>query len=357
MNLTKLLRLGLVVAAVSVFMIACSSDDDGGDASEPTAAATEATGAAEPLEPDGGPTIKLGFSTWPGWLPWQVTEEMGFFEAAGVDVELVWFEGYLDSINAFAAGQLDGNSQTLSDTLLSVAAGSDQRIVLTNDNSTGNDQIIVDASIGSIQDLVGKEIGVEAGVVDHFLLALGLEEQGLSLDDVTIVNLETGAAASAFSAGQLDAVGVFAPFTTVALGRAGSKTLFTSADFPGSIPDHLAVSGALVEERPEAVQRIINAWYMTLDYINNNPAEAVAIMAERAGVSVEDYEEYDAGTTLFSVADAVAAYSPGEDFTHLDFAAREIAAFLLETGFVEGEIDLGKVLDPQFTIAYADEMS
>jgi NitT/TauT family transport system substrate-binding protein len=356
MRWSKLLRLGLAVAAISVLLVACGGDDDD-DAGSSSAPADEETEVTEALEPDGGPPIKLGFSTWPGWLPWQVTEEMGFFEAAGVEVELVWFEGYLDSINAFAAGQLDGNSQTLSDTLLSVAAGSDQRIVLTNDNSTGNDQIIVDAGIGSIPDLAGKEIGVEAGVVDHFLLALGLEREGLTLADVTIVNLETGAAASAFAAGQMDAVGVFAPFTTVALGRADSKTLFTSADFPGAIPDHLAVSGALVESRPEAVQRIINAWYMTLDYIRDNPAEAVAIMAERAGVSVEEYEEYDAGTTLFGVEDAVAAYTPGDDFSHLDFAAREIAAFLLETGFVEEEIDVTKVLDGTFTSAYADEMS
>jgi NitT/TauT family transport system substrate-binding protein len=356
MRLTKLLRSGLVVAAVSVLLVACGGDDDDDSASS-SAPADDDTAASEVLEPDGGPAIKLGFSTWPGWLPWQVTEEMGFFEDAGVDVELVWFEGYLDSINAFAAGQLDGNSQTLSDTLLSVAAGSDQRIVLTNDNSTGNDQIIADAGIGSIPDLAGKEIGVEAGVVDHFLLALGLEREGLTLDDVTIVNLETGAAASAFAAGQMDAVGVFAPFTTVAIGREGSKVLFTSADFPGSIPDHLAVSGALVESRPEAVQRIINAWYMTIDYIRANPAEAVAIMAKRAGVTVEEYADYDAGTTLFSVADAVEAYTPGDDFTHLDYAAKQIAAFLLETGFVEDEIDVARVLDGSFTAAYADEMS
>jgi NitT/TauT family transport system substrate-binding protein len=356
MRWTKLLKMGLAVAAVSFLLVACGGDDDDDSASS-SAPAEGDSAATEQLEPDGGPPIKLGFSTWPGWLPWQVTEEMGFFEEAGVDVELVWFEGYLDSINAFAAGQLDGNSQTLSDTLLSVAAGSDQRIVLTNDNSTGNDQIIVDASIGSIPDLAGKEIGIEAGVVDHFLLALGLEDEGLTLDDVTIVNLETGAAASAFAAGQMDAVGVFAPFTTVALGRADSKVLFTSADFPGSIPDHLAVSGELVETRPEAVQRIINAWYMTLAWMDENPAEAIEIMANRAGVTVEEYEEYDAGTTLFSAADAVAAYTPGDDFSHLDYAAREIASFLLETGFVEDEIDVTKVLDGSFTSAYADEMS
>ena len=354
MRWTKLLRLGLAAAAVSVLLVACGGDDD-----DDSAAATPSgdSPTTEALVPDGGPPIKLGFSTWPGWLPWQVTEEMGFFEKAGVDVELVWFEGYLDSINAFAAGQLDGNSQTLSDTLLSVAAGSDQRIVLTNDNSTGNDQIIADSSISSIQDLAGKDIGVEAGVVDHFLLAQGLQKEGLTLDDVNIVNLETGAAASAFAAGQMDAVGVFAPFTTVAIGREGSHVLFTSADFPGSIPDHLAVSGKLVETRPEAVQRIINAWYMTLDYIKEHPEEAIAIMAKRAGVSVDEYKDYDAGTTLFSAADAVEAFAPGDDFKHLDYAAKQIAAFLLDTGFVEDEIDVTKVLDGSFTKAYADGMS
>ena len=49
-----------------------------------------------------GAPIKLGFSAWPGWFPWQVAEEAGIFKQAGVNVELVWFEGYLDSINALA---------------------------------------------------------------------------------------------------------------------------------------------------------------------------------------------------------------------------------------------------------------
>ena len=60
---------------------------------------------------------------------------------------------------------------------------------------------------------------------------------GLSEDDVTVVPLETGAAAAAFATGQMDGVGVFAPFTTQALQREGSHVLFTSADFPGAIPD------------------------------------------------------------------------------------------------------------------------
>lgn len=168
-----------------------------------------------------------------GWFPWQIAAEKGLFEANGVDVNLTWFDGYLDSINAFAAGQLDANTQTLNDTISSVAAGSEQVIVLVNDNSTGNDQIIVSEGINSIEDLQGKTIAIEEGTVDHFLLLLALQEAGLGPDDVIIKPLETGAAAAAFVAGQVDAVGAFAPFTTQALEREGSKILISSADFPG----------------------------------------------------------------------------------------------------------------------------
>lgn len=183
-----------------------------------------------------GAPIKLGFSAWPGWFPWQVAKDAGIFKEAGVNVELVWFEGYLDSINALAGGKLDANSQTLNDTIGSVAAGADQVIVLVNDNSTGNDQIIATREIRTVADLKGKKVGIEAGVVDHFLLLLGLKAAGMSEKDVTIVNLETGAAAAAFASGQLDAVGVFAPFTTQALKREGSHSLVQLEGLPGRDP-------------------------------------------------------------------------------------------------------------------------
>ncbi len=296
--------------------------------------------------------IKLGFSAWPGWFPWQVAEEAGIFKEAGVNVELVWFEGYLDSINALAGGQLDANSQTLNDTIGSVAAGSDQVIVLVNDNSTGNDQIIASAEIKTIQDLKGKKIGVEGGVVDHFLLLLGLQSVGLKATDVTIVNLETGAAAASFASGQLDAVGVFAPFTTQALKRSGSHTLFSSKQFPGAIPDHLVVSRKLATDRPEDVQKLVNAWFKTLDYIKANPDKAVAIMSKRAGVSAAEYKEYDAGTTLFSAADNTKAFTAGKDYTSLSFAAGEISKFLFDSGFTKSQPDLAKLFEPKFVNAY-----
>lgn len=194
-------------------------------------------------------------------------------------------------------------------------------------------------------------------MVDHFLLALGLQKAGLTLKDVQIVNLETGAAAAAFASGQLDAVGAFAPFTTQALKRSGSHVLFDSKEFPGSIPDHLVVSGSLAKNRPADVQKLVNAWFMTLDYIKANPDKAASIMAKRAGVSKSEYTEYDAGTTIFSLEKNIVAFTAGNDMTHLDYATQEISKFLIENGFIEKKIVVTDIFDPRFVQGYSETKS
>lgn len=165
MKLRTLLSL-FAVFLVSLFVtVSCTPR-------EPTPTANTYTPTPSATTP-----IHMGFSAWPGWFPWQVAQEEKVFEANKVNVDLKWFDGYLDSINGFRAGQLDANTQTLNDTISSVAAGSDQVIVLVNDNSTGNDKIIVTEAINSIADLKGKTVAAEEGTVDHFLLLLGLKKQ------------------------------------------------------------------------------------------------------------------------------------------------------------------------------------
>lgn len=295
-----------------------------------------------------GATIRLGFSAWPGWFPWQVAEEKGLFDKAGLDVKLTYFESYTDSLNALNAGKLDANSQTLNDTISSVGAGAEEVVVLANDNSTGNDQIIVKPGIESIADLKGKKVGVEEGTVDHFLLLLGLDKAGLKPGDVDLQPLLTDAAASAFAAGQLDAVGVFAPFTTKALELPGSKALFTSADFPGAIPDHLVFGKSFVADHPDEVQKLVDVWFETIAFIAANKDDAVAIMAKKAGVTPAEYADYDKGTTIFTKADNQAAFATGTDMAHLDFAAQSMATFLLDAGLVKEKPDLTGLLEPKF---------
>jgi NitT/TauT family transport system substrate-binding protein len=245
--------------------------------------------------------VRLGYSAWPGWFPWKVAEEQKLFAQNNVPVELTWFDGYLESISALTAEQIDANSQTLGDTVSSVSGGADQVIVLVNDNSTGNDKIIAAKEINSISDLKGKKVAAEEGTVDHFLLLQGLKKAGLSPEDIEFVPLETGKAASAFVAGQVDAVAVFAPFTTQALKRPESKELFSSKDFPGSISDHLVFTRQFIDKNPNLVQAVVDSWFTTIDYIEANREKAYETMSQRAGVSLDEYKSYADGTKVKSL--------------------------------------------------------
>jgi NitT/TauT family transport system substrate-binding protein len=325
-------RLFAAVAAVLV-LTACSGTQE------------PAAGGTQPA------TVRLGFSAWPGWFPWQVAQEQGLFAGNGVTVEVKYFESYTDSLTALSTGNLDANSQTLNDTISSVSGGAKQTVVLVNDNSTGNDQIIARPGINSVADLKGKKVAAEQGTVDHYLLLLALEQAGLTESDIEFTPLLTDAAAAAFVAGKVDAVGVFAPFTTTALELPGSKAIATSKDFPGAIPDHLVFGADFVEAHPAEVQGVVQTWFDTIAWITANPAPAVDIMAKRGGVSAADYQTYDAGTTIFTKQQNLDAFASGSTPANLDFQAAKIGEFLVSTGLAEDEPPLDGLLDPTFVKA------
>jgi NitT/TauT family transport system substrate-binding protein len=345
MKTRSLLSSILLFLITLTFAVACNNPASNIQTNTGTDSASSASGV----------TVRLGFSAWPGWFPWQVAYDEGIFKANNVSVELQWFDGYLESINALTAEQIDANSQTLNDTISAVSGGADKVIVLVNDNSTGNDKIIVREGINAIADLKGKKVAAEEGTVDHFLLLLGLEKEGLTQKDIEFVPLETGQAAAAFVAGQVDAVGVFAPFTTQALKRPGSKELFSSKDFPGAISDHLVFTRKFVEANPEQVQAMVNSWFDTLDHIQENRDKSNEIMAKRAGVSIEEYKEYAQGTRIFTIEENLKAFQPGNDMTSLQFAAQEIGKFLVEVGLAPQQPDTSKIFDDRFVKAYAEK--
>jgi NitT/TauT family transport system substrate-binding protein len=295
---------------------------------------------------DAAPKITLGFSAWPGWFPWQVAQEQGLFAKNGLQVELKYFDSYTDSLNALATGNIDANSQTLNDTLASVAGGAKETVVLVNDNSTGNDQIIAKEGVKTVADLKGMTVAAEQGTVDHYLLLLALEKAGLTEADVKFQPLPTDAAAAAFVAGRVDAVGVFAPFTTTALKRPGSAAISTSADFPGAIPDHLVVTKELLDRDAKGVQALVKTWFDTLAWISANRDQALDIMAKRAGVSVADYRSYDEGTTIFTLEQNRAAFAD-----ELPARAQQISDFLVTSKLVDAAPSLEGLLEPKFVMS------
>src|SRR6187551_2343145 len=144
--------------------------------------------------------IKIGYSDWPGWVAWQLAKEKDLFKKHGVEVELVWFPIYTDSLTALNTGKIDANCSAWCDVIPPLAEGIKLKVVLVNDNSAGNDAVIAKPGIKSIKDLKGKTVATELGTVEHFALLQALAKNGMSEKDVEYKNLTVPDAAAAFIA-------------------------------------------------------------------------------------------------------------------------------------------------------------
>lgn len=286
----RMAKVILTSAALVVMVAGCSGGDTGesGDA------------AAVPL--------KIGYSDWPGWVPWEIALEKGFFEANGVAVELIWMD-YVASMEAFAAGQLDAVSMTNGDALVSGAAAAKPSTgIILNDYSNGNDMVIGGPDVATLADLRGKKIGVEIGFVSHLILMQALQSAGIAESEVELVNIPTNETPQALATGDVDAISAWQPNSGMALKTvAGSTALYTSADAPGIIYDLLFVSReSLAAQRAEWL-KVVKTWNDVVAYMRDpaNKDEMLGILSARVGLTPADYEPLLAGTFILSLEESL----------------------------------------------------
>ena len=261
-------------------------------------AAGSAQAAAAPL--------RIGYSDWPGWVAWQIAIDKGWLREAGLDVTFDWFD-YSASMEAFAAGKIDGDFVTNGDALVMGAGGARNVIILITDYSNGNDMIVARPGIKSLADLKGKRIGIETGLVDHLLLLDGLKKLGMTQNDVTLVNSKTNETPQVLASGQVDAIGAWQPNAGLAMkALPGARPVYTSAQAPGLIYDVLAVNPASLGAHRADYIKLIKVWDRLVSYINDpkTQQDAVQIMSTRVGLTPAKYQPLLAGTHLISIAEA-----------------------------------------------------
>ncbi|ODN66381.1 ABC transporter substrate-binding protein [Methylophaga muralis] len=263
--------------------------------------------------------LKIGYSDWPGWVAWEIAIEKKMFAEVGVDVQFEWFD-YVASMDAFAAGQLDAVTMTNGDALVTGATGAQNVMILINDYSNGNDMIVGGPGINSISDLKGKKVGVELGFVVHLLLMNGLEKAGMKESDVNLVNVPTNETPQVLASRQVDAIGAWQPNSGQALQLVpDSKPIYTSADEPGLIYDVLAVSPSSLAARRDEWKKVIDAWYMAVDYLNDPETrdDAISIMAARVGIEPAEYEAFIDGTKILTKQEAQSFMKKADGFGSL----------------------------------------
>lgn len=176
-------------------------------------------------------TVKVGIVQLPIFAPIYVAEAKGYFDEAGLDVQLETVKSGQDAVPLASSGKLDVVAAGFSAGMFSaIETGLDIKVVASMGVSDGDteksptDLVVSSAAVDSgtiteIADLKGKKIGAAggAGGTGAFLLSLALEEAGLGINDVEIVNLGNPDMPTALANGSLDAGLISAPFSTLAI--------------------------------------------------------------------------------------------------------------------------------------------
>ena len=287
--------------------------------------------------------VAIGYSGWTGFAPLYLAKEAGIFAKNGLDVTMKKIPQASRHL-AIASGDIQCAATTVETWVVWNANGVATTQIFQLDKSYGADGMVVRNNIASIKDLKGKQVAASApGTAPYFTLAWFLKKNGLSVKDVTVVNMEPGPAAQAFIAGQNDAALTYEPYlSSVREKPDAGKIIATTLDYP-MIMDTFGCTPKFLSDNPDAAKALAKSYFDALDMIKTDQAKAYEIMGtdvkqtgEKFGASAKylRWQDKEANKKFFS----------GE---HAKFS-KEAADLLLEIGVIKSIPDISKLADSKF---------
>lgn len=286
----------VLTAAMAVSMLAGCSSESASKASE-AATTAEATTAAEETKAeettaaeakDTGDlktvSIQIDGSAVPYYAPLYLAQENGYFAEEGLNVEF-YYAAAADIVKNVAAGNVEFGFPNADAVVAAKAQGIPVKVVHTT-YQEGLGAIIFgsDSGISTPADLKGKKVAVTSlGSANYFQLQAAMESAGLTIDDVQVEIVGTGAILTALTEGQVDAI-VFSKLRTIELNNSGyAASEITCDQFLPSFGNVLVAGDKLVAEDPETVDGFCRALNKAIEYIIDGHVE------EAVDMSIEKY--------------------------------------------------------------------
>ena len=289
--------------------------------------------------------VAIGISGWTGFAPLTLAKEAGIYQKHGLDVTIRKIP-QKDRHLAIASGDIQCAATTVETWIVWNANGVATTQIFQLDKSFGADGMVVKAGINSIKDLKGKTVAASApGTAPYFTLAWMLRENGLSLKDVKIVNLEPQAAANAMIAGTsgVDAAMTYEPFLSAVRAKPeAGRILATTLDYP-MIMDTFGCTPKFLAENPKAAKALTDAYFDAVAMIRAEPKKSFEIMGADVRQTAEQFE----GSQKFlrwQDREANAKFFAGE---HAEFS-KKAAEILMEAGIIRALPDMSKLADTRF---------
>ena len=292
------------------------------------------------------------------YLPLTITERLGYFKEAGLDVEISDFAGGAKSLQALIGGSADVVTGSFDHTIQMQAKNQSIVAVVQLGRFPGFALALRKekaANYTGPKDLKGMKIGVTApGSSTHFMVLYMMAQAGLKPDDAVFIGTGSGGTVvAAVQHGEVDGISNADPMVTK-LDREGlvkvvadTRTLEgTTRVYGGPYPAAvLYTPTAFAEKNPNTVQALVNAFVRGLKWVQAHNAEDIARMMP------EEYMLGDKPLFVEAIKANHDAYSPDGRFLKdaPETALKVLQAF--DPNVQNAKIDLSKTYTDKFVNA------
>jgi NitT/TauT family transport system substrate-binding protein len=233
----------------------------------------------------GGNVIRIGVPT-KTYYPTIITEtaiRQKLFEKEGLKPEMTIYRSGAEGFEALAAGAADIVMNSTMSVAGGLKRGVNARCVANAANGYYGWQLVVkaDSPVKKVTELAGKKVGItSAGSGTDILARWTLAEHKI---DFTRVPLGGGGLVPNLLTGNIDATVLYSPLTFKVVDEKVARTLINYGE---AVPAHSTGSwiatDKVINERPEVVQKAVNALYGGVAFLvdDKNRAAAVKLVAE-----------------------------------------------------------------------------
>jgi NitT/TauT family transport system substrate-binding protein len=234
-------------------------------------------------------TVRIGLPTktyWPTTIA-ETAVRQKLFEKEGIAAELTIYRGGAETFEAMAAGAAD----VILDATSLVSAGRKKGV---------NSKVLASAATGyygwqlmtlskstlGVKDLAGKKVAITSAGSGSDLLALWTQQDRKI--EFTRVPVGGGGLVPNLLAGNVDAAVVYSPLSFQISKSGEARTIL---DFSKEVPPNLAAGwialDKYVQDKPQMVQKTLNALYGALMFMRANKDASVKLITELYEIPAE----------------------------------------------------------------------
>ena len=211
-----------------------------------------------------------------------IADEKGFFDSNGLNVTIKEYPSGAAAVNGLLAG--DVNIATATE-FVAVGNVLSHWPLLTFATIDRFQQIYLigrkDRGIENISDLKGKIIGVPKKTAAEFYLGRFLNLHGMSMQDVTLVDIKPTQSSDSLINGTIDAVVIWQPYVGIIEKQIGNSTVIWPAQSEQAAYCSAISTDNWTAQHPLSIKRFLRSLALAEKYSIDRPDAAKAIVQKR----------------------------------------------------------------------------